>query len=55
MIRAIAWHPSINEALIIGSANGDLNKLKLSPMGAKVRSYLQPWPRKICMLMVRNG
>lgn len=51
MIRAIAWHPSINEALLIGSANGDLNKLKLSAMDANVRPYSQPCPHEICMLM----
>ena len=42
MIRAITWHPYINEALIVGSANGDINKLKLSPMGGKVEdSYVK--------------
>ncbi|KAF8223319.1 hypothetical protein L208DRAFT_1187535, partial [Tricholoma matsutake] len=27
MIRALAWHPTVPGALVVGSANGDLNKI----------------------------
>lgn len=29
-IRALAWHPQLDAALVVGSANGDINKLKIN-------------------------
>ena len=39
MIRAIRWHPTISGALVIGSTNGDLNKLLLRSTPNKVCIY----------------
>jgi len=40
-IRALVWHPTINRMVVVGSASGELNKLKLStsPISANVKLH----------------
>ena len=37
-IRALVWHPTINGTVVVGSGSGELNKLRLSPISADVKS-----------------
>jgi hypothetical protein len=41
MIRAMAWHPIVPRTLILGAANGDINKLVFARRRPKVFLELQ--------------
>ncbi|KAF8228590.1 hypothetical protein L208DRAFT_1290739 [Tricholoma matsutake] len=52
MICALAWHPTVPGALVVGSANGDLNKICLSTEPKQVCLFIQCLP---VLIYILNG
>ncbi|KAF8237983.1 hypothetical protein L208DRAFT_1244539 [Tricholoma matsutake] len=52
MIHALAWHPTVPRVLVVGSINGDLNKICLSTEPKEVCSFIQCLP---VLIYILNG